>query len=106
MPTIDLFVNYVKSIFASIPKYRINSFEHAIFYHRKDGMLVEMSITHIPNVSGDAVRKPFLALCARKYERNPNCAPNAILNLSMEEARLLRDFLNYPEVNAYLDEEA
>lgn len=85
-------------------RYHQASFEDALIYDRRDGKRVEMALTHIPNVSGDAVRGPILQLATRKIRKGNN-TPNEYIGLSMEEARLLRDFLSRPEVSAWLDEE-
>lgn len=84
--------------------FRQNSFEHCLSYDRIDGKRVEMVITHVPNVSGDGEKPALLQIATRKLQRNPTLALNEHVALSMEEARLLKDLLNRPEISAYLDE--
>lgn len=93
------------SIIITSPTYRENSFEHSLCYDRQDGKRVEMTLTHLPNISGDDERAPMLHLVTRKIRKNPQNSLNEFIGLSMEETRLLKDFLNRPEVTAWLEEE-
>lgn len=105
MGTITAFVQRASAIIGAVI-FRNSSFETCLTYDRKDGKRVEFVIVHPLNIAGDCPKKPFLALASRSIKRNPNCTPNALLNLSMEEGRLLREFLNSPEAHTWLDEEA
>lgn len=92
------------SVFKSLPHYRSTSFEDAITYDRIDGQSVEMVLSHLPNVSGDYPPTPTLTLASFRSSNNPKMKPHQHLELSMEEARLLRDLLNRPEVTEWLNE--
>lgn len=105
MTTILALLTSVHTILADSIRYRQNSFEHSLSYDRHDGKRVEMALTHLPNISGDFTRAPMLHLVARKIRKNPHNGFNESISLSMEEARLLKDFLNRPEVTAWLEEE-
>lgn len=86
------------------PIYRSNSFEHCLSYQRIDDMHVQMVITHVPETDGKPT-EPMLNIASYRTVRNPNMVPHRMIELSMEEARLLRDFLNRDEVSAYLEGE-
>src|SRR5258708_5194174 len=86
-------------------KYRHSAFETAMTYARHDGKCVEVTVTHLPNNYENYFQGPTLSLATRQIKKNPNCTPNALIGMSMKEARLLRDFLNRPEVADWLDEE-
>lgn len=105
MGTVLTMLAGAKRIIANSIRWRISSFEHSLSYDRKDGKRVEMALSHYADISGEGRRAPLLQLASRKIVRNPNCTPNEYIGLSMEEARLLRDFLNRPEIVAYLEEE-
>jgi len=105
MGTISQFIQRASAIISQIV-FRNTSFETVLSYDRKDGKRVEFVLVHLPNISGEGPQEPFLALSSRSIRRNPNCVPNSLLNLSMEEARLLRDYLNRPETTLWLEEEA
>lgn len=107
MGTIINMVKRAGSVISSLPIFRNNSFETCLTYDRANGtQRVEFVVVHICNVSGDfSAPEPYLALALRKLRHNPNNSFNALLNLSMEEARLLRDFLNREEVATWLEEE-
>lgn len=85
------------------PIYRQNSFEHCLSYQRVDHLHGEMVITHLPDA--EKPEPPMLNIALYRTVRNPNMVPWRLVELSMEEARMLKDFLNRPEISAYLEEE-
>lgn len=93
-----------KCIIANSIRWRESSFEHALTYDRKDGKRVEIALSHAVDISGEGHRGPLLQLASRKLTRNPNCTPNEYIGFSMEETRLLRDFLNRPEIVEWIEE--
>lgn len=106
MGTIIELVRRAGSVLTSLPVFRNSSFETYLSYDRNQGReRVEFVIVHPFHAAGDNFQPPFLALTSRNIKRNPNDTPGALLNLSMEEARLLRDYLNRPEVLAWLEED-
>lgn len=106
MATILNMLAGAKRILANSIRYRTSSFEHSLTYDRRDGKRVEIALSHHADISGEGRRAPLLQLASRKIARNPTCALNEYIAFPMEEARLLRDFLNRPEIAAYLEEEA
>lgn len=84
--------------------FRNTGLETCFSYDRTDGKHVEFVIVHLPDAAGDGPQEPFLHLSTRKISKNPNCALNEQLVLSPAEGRMLRDFLNRPEVEAWLEE--
>ncbi|SRR5579885_1620006 len=94
----------MKTLAHTLPVFRNTSAETCLSYDRQDGKRVEFVLCHLPKID-DRPCTPFLNLSTRKIARNPNCQPNEQLVLSLKEARLLRDFLNRPEVASWLEEE-
>lgn len=90
-------------IIVAPPIYRKNSFEHVLCYQRRDTKHVEMVVTHL---NGGRPEPPTLGIASYRTVNNPNMIPSEKITISMEEARLLRDFLNRPEVVEWLEEEA
>lgn len=91
-------------IIVAPPVYRATSFEHCLSYQRVDSLFVEMVLTHLYAAPGEKSEEPVFTIASYKTVSNPNMNPHRKIELSMEEARLLRDFLNRPEVSAHLDE--
>lgn len=85
--------------------YRQNSFEHVLAYQKSGDEHVEIALSHVYCEESGAPTTPTLGLASYRTVNNPNMVPSAKIELSMDEARMLRDFLNRPEVLAYLDEE-
>ncbi|HET8910564.1 MAG TPA: hypothetical protein VFN23_03820 [Ktedonobacteraceae bacterium] len=80
-----------------------NSLEDAIHYQRLDGHKVEIVLNHFLAASGDVPPEPTLTLASFRQRKNPNMNPSEQIELSMEEARLLRDFLNREDITAWLN---
>lgn len=96
MPTmINSLLSMAHRITSSI-FFRNSSFETCLFYDRRDGKRVDFVVVHVMQD-----RDMMLHLTAMKPTSNN---PSEHITLSMEEARLLRDFLNRPEVGAWIDE--
>ena len=93
-----------ESCISSPVTYRENSYENILQYRRAGGTKrVEITLCHLPDVSGESTNPPVLCLAEYKTRSNPNFNATALLNFSMEEARLLRDFLNRPEIQGWLE---
>jgi hypothetical protein len=68
-------------------------------YTRKDGKRVDMTIGHHTYNPHNGVEIfPALLIGVMRIKNNPNCATSEFVDLSIEEARILRDLLNRPEV--------
>lgn len=80
-------------------EYRENDFEHCLHYTRTGGKQVEMVVTHLPG------SEACFSIGVYKLIGNPNLNPSQLVEITMEEARLLRDLLCRPEVQKYLEEE-
>jgi hypothetical protein len=106
MGTVINMIRRAGSVLASLPVFHDVSFETRLSYIRRDNKQIEFTVVHLEQASGDNFHVPHLALSSTRLHNNPNGAPHALLQLSMEEARLLKDFLNHPEVSTWLDEEA
>lgn len=63
---------------------------------------VEMMVPHLEPLSPPALT---LSLAVFRLKKNPNLNPSQLIEFSMEEARLLRDLLNRPEMVVYLEQE-
>ena len=76
-----------------------NRFETSIV-QKSSNWRLEMVLVHTPGPG-------FLALAIAIFslKRNPNLKAKESVELSMQEARLLRDLLNRPETTQWLEQE-
>jgi hypothetical protein len=89
------------SVFATTPQFHDTPVETCFTYERKDGKKVDMAIVHHTQRNGVQI-SPALLIGVMRIKNNPNCATSEFVDLSIEEARILRDLLNKPEVQAIL----
>ena len=75
-----------------------NTFETGLHYER-NGERVEMVLMHLP------ASTPTLNVATFPLQDNPNCDASAHVEMSLSEARYLRDLLTSPGASAYLDAE-
>lgn len=85
--------------------YRANSHEHVLSYQKIGDQHVEMVLSHEYAPPGEQSSEPTFTIAIYHTVNNPNMIPFRMIELSMEEARFLRDFLNRPEVQGYLEQE-
>lgn len=79
-----------------------NTFHHNTFetglIRKGRNWRTELMLVHLPGSQTE------LCLATFRLNNNPNNNPTAQIDLSIEEARLLRDLLNRPEMQAYLEQ--
>lgn len=80
-------------------EYHDNVWENGLNYGRVGGKRVDMVVTHLPG------SEAHFSIGVYKLIGNPNLNPSQLVEITMEEARLLRDLLCRPEVQKYLEEE-
>lgn len=100
----EIIKNTGKTIVAPII-YRANSHEHVLVYQKINNQHVEFVLSHEYAPPGEQPITPNLILASYLTVNNPNMISSHLIELSMEETRLLRDFLNRPEIQGYLEQE-
>lgn len=102
---ITTLIEGTKHILAGSVRYRENSFEHCLTYQRADGLEGNIVLSHLPRISGEGYHEPLFTLALIKRRKQAEPIIRQCCSVSLEEARLLRDFLNREEVKAWLEEE-
>lgn len=94
------------SVLATIPEFHDTVAETYFTYERTDGKRVDMTVGHHTvhnNWKGKRVEIFPALLIGVMRKDDPNCKALESVDLSIEEARILRDLLNKPEVQHILE---